>query len=537
MSYTKHEFKTGDKLYASQLNAMDDQIAKNEEDIGQLKTKAESFDEQIAKNEEATEQNKEDVEQLKTKAESFDEQIAKNEEATEQNKEDVEQLKAKAKSFDNAVLFTEQTLTEEQKAQVRANIGIVEDDEDVTVKNVEYTYDGNSDDDTKLFILNGQNYKAFVKVGDLPDGDLNLVGSHVEVGSSGGWSAYSFDITADMLEKQVAIDEWNTVSATVDGLIQILNTSPSKSVEHSLVLVCTRPGNYGVIIESWHETLYFPEAGIYFADFRAFAQHYVTSLSSSYNTVEVEENPAKYEGNEIQVFSKGVCIGDSITEGIFDYDDTNASIKQYSYPTVLKRMTGIDIVNAGISGATSQSWREASINSNTSNGRWVNNEWVRTTDTSTGSASLDYSGFDFAIIHLGINDTALIDQYGSIDAMVNALKTNIKNIIADVKSARRGIKIFLATIIPYRAMDNVYIYDPLNEKIREIANETEDVYLIDLTAYSECLKGTSYGYGWHLTALGYHKMATEIKSIISFTIKNNLESFKAVQFIGTECNM
>ena len=480
MNYTKHEFKTGDKLYASQLNEMDDQIAKNEEDI--------------------------------------------------------EQLKNNTESFDNAVLFTEQTLTEEQKAQARANIGIVleEDDEDVTVKNVEYTYDGNTEDDTKLFILNGQNRKAFVKVGDLPDGDLNLVGSHVEVDSSEGWSAYSFDITADMLEKQVAIDEWNTVSATVDGLIQILNTSPPKSVEHSLVLVCTRPGNYGVIVESWYESLRFPETGIYFADFKPVGgQHYVKSLSSSYNTEEVEENPAKYEGNEIQVFSKGICIGDSITEGIFDYNDTNASIKQYSYPTVLKRMTGIDIVNAGISGATSQSWREASINSDTSNGRWVNNEWVRTTDTSTGSASLDYSGFDFAIIHLGINDTALIDQYGSVETMVSALKTNIEVIISDLKSARNGIKIFLATIIPYRAMDNFYIYDPLNEKIREIANETEDVYLIDLTAYSECLKGTSYGYGWHLTALGYHKMASEISAYISYIIGQNLTDFKWVQFIGT----
>lgn len=446
-------------------------------------------------------------------------------------------IDVKLGKVDSAILFEPQTLTEEQKAQVRENIGIKsETEENVFIKKVEYTYDGNLDDDNKLSILNGANLKVFVKVSELPDGDLNLVGSHVEVNSSAEWSAYSFDITADMLEKQVDIDEWTSISATVDGLIQILNISSSKSVEHSLVLVCTRPGYYDVIVEAWHETLYFPEAGIYFADFRACGgQHYAKSFSSSYNIGQkAEENPAKYEGNEIQVFSKGICIGDSITEGIFDYNDTNASIKQYSYPTVLKRMTGIDIVNAGISGATSRSWREASIDSSTSNGRWVNNEWVRTTDTSIGSASLDYSGVDFAIIHLGINDTALIDQYGSIEAMVNAFETNIKNIISDVKLAKNGIKIFLATIIPYRALDSVYVYNPLNEKIREIANETEEVYLIDLTTYSECVKDTAYGYGWHLTALGYHKMATEIKSIISFTVKNNLENFKTVQFIGTE---
>ena len=36
MSYTKQEFKSGEKLYAAQLNAMDEQIGKNAEDVGKL---------------------------------------------------------------------------------------------------------------------------------------------------------------------------------------------------------------------------------------------------------------------------------------------------------------------------------------------------------------------------------------------------------------------------------------------------------------------------------------------------------------------
>ena len=36
MAYTKHNFKTGDKLYAAQLNEMDEQIAKNEEAVNSL---------------------------------------------------------------------------------------------------------------------------------------------------------------------------------------------------------------------------------------------------------------------------------------------------------------------------------------------------------------------------------------------------------------------------------------------------------------------------------------------------------------------
>lgn len=40
MAYTKHEFKSGEKLYASQLNEMDEQIAKNEEAVEEIKGKA-----------------------------------------------------------------------------------------------------------------------------------------------------------------------------------------------------------------------------------------------------------------------------------------------------------------------------------------------------------------------------------------------------------------------------------------------------------------------------------------------------------------
>lgn len=36
MSYTKHDFKSGEKLYAQQLNEMDEQIFKNTEETSKL---------------------------------------------------------------------------------------------------------------------------------------------------------------------------------------------------------------------------------------------------------------------------------------------------------------------------------------------------------------------------------------------------------------------------------------------------------------------------------------------------------------------
>lgn len=76
------------------------------------------------------------------------------------------------------------------------------------------------------------------------------------------------------------------------------------------------------------------------------------------------------------------------------------------------------------------------------------------------------------------------------------------------------------------------MFNFLLSEAAKLANATEDVFLIDLNEHSECRESTPYSY-IHLTALGYHRMATEIKAIISYTIKKNLNEFNTVQFIGT----
>ena len=61
-----------------------------------------------------------------------------------------------------------------------------------------------------------------------------------------------------------------------------------------------------------------------------------------------------YNGEEINTFSKILCIGDSLTEGVFNYmeNDTEKyqTIPKYSYPTQLGKMIGSEIVNKGHSG-------------------------------------------------------------------------------------------------------------------------------------------------------------------------------------------
>jgi lysophospholipase L1-like esterase len=441
-----------------------------------------------------------------------------------------QEIDEKLGKIDTAVLFEAQNLTEEQKAQVRENIGIVleEDDGGSSSTDISYTYDGDNESDAHTWVTVSNGARHLVKVSNVPDGEIDLIGAEVRV-LVPEWphANYTFIITSEMYSE-------------VSGLTQILyqDTASNDRVPIATIVICTKAGKYDIALNGWTEPLRFSEPGIYFMDGRAnWEGKYVESLFRS-ETGEAEENPAEYDGNEIQVFTRGLCIGDSITEGVFNHNEGQITIKKYSYPSVLKRITGIDIVNAGISGSTSKTWYEASLDSNTQWGRWVNNEWVwhvspETAEGDIVSTALDYSGYDFAFIHLGINDIYLMGAEATLDETVSTFETNIRNIINKLKAENMGIKVFLATIIPSYAYPGNTDFAAINEKIKEIANAIEDVFLIDLNAYSECSDSTPYSH-IHLTALGYHKMATEIKSLISYTIKQNLDKFKEVQFIGTE---
>jgi hypothetical protein len=146
--------------------------------------------------------------------------------------------------------------------------------------------------------------------------------------------------------------------------------------EFTVLCICTQPGWYNVTFDDWYEIINFPETGIYGYDKRTYGGNdYLKTFTFSATVTPEGENsgngtngskplsPIKYGGNEIQIFSRGICIGDSVTEGSFDDDANGIIAKRFSYPAILKRLTNIDIVNAGIAGATTATWYEASLNS------------------------------------------------------------------------------------------------------------------------------------------------------------------------------
>ena len=211
-------------------------------------------------------------------------------------------------------------------------------------------------------------------------------------------------------------------------------------------------------------------------------------------------NPCDFNGNDISVFKKIACIGDSITEGYFNKVNVSGGqvIQDYAYPAMLEKLSGSECVNKGTSGATSESW------------------W-------TDHSGDDFSGYDCAIINFGINDA--LQSVPEAD-----VRDAFANIIGALKTANTGIRIFIANVNPAYSRDAT-TYDAINAIIEDIAENTADCFFLDLTEYGHTV-GAGYVNG-HLTACGYRQLAQDYKAYISHIVRNNPEDFRFVQFIGT----
>ena len=443
-------------------------------------------------------------------------------------------------NISQAILYTPQDLTDEQKAQARANLGISENinsEPDEVITNYEYTYNGDTNDGVYDWVLNGSGHKMYAKLGELPEGTMNIVGSQITVTNHTNSSlTVHFTVTEEHLTRELSMYDGSMVAqATQTGFTQILQSVGYYSDYSSVLCICTRPGKYIVSFGGWVEWIDFAETGVYGFETRTWGGNEYTSHFTFTSTIQgsggtnCTNSPIDYKGNEIQAFTRGICIGDSVTEGTLDHSGGTMNKAGTSYPAILKRLTGLDITNAGIAGTTSKTWYETSLNSSTSWGDWVNNEWFWREPTGT---SLDYSGYDFAIIHLGINDIGNMGDT-TIEELLVDYEANIYNIINKLKEHNNRIKIFLATIVPSYAPSYNENYKAMNNKIRAIAEATANVYLLDLNDLSNLTMHSAYNV-YHPTAIGYVKMAEEIKALISYIISQNLDEFKDIHLIGTD---
>lgn len=236
-------------------------------------------------------------------------------------------------------------------------------------------------------------------------------------------------------------------------------------------------------------------------------------------------DPCNWKGTECSVFDNLLCIGDSITQGAPTPPDITPDPSKatrtvnnqimYSYPSSMKKQWGVECTNWGRSGSTSQGWYDY----------YSSNE-------------PSWSGHDGAIMLIGNNDYHLVDDLGGLTEETLPIasqrsKAAMMSIITKLKADNADIKIFICTLLP--GWDIGTSLSPLViQNIKDIAATEDNVYLIDLSKYSK-IKG-AYMYG-HPTAIGYNQLAREIGGAIGYTIINNPDEFKWIQFIGTEYAM
>jgi hypothetical protein len=108
-----------------------------------------------------------------------------------------------------AVLTAPQSLTEAQKAQARANLGISENvnpGPSEVITNYDYTYNGDTSDESYNWVLNGSGHKMFAKLGELPEGTMNIIGSEITVTNHTNSSlTVHFTVTEEHLTRELSM--------------------------------------------------------------------------------------------------------------------------------------------------------------------------------------------------------------------------------------------------------------------------------------------------------------------------------------------
>lgn len=218
-----------------------------------------------------------------------------------------------------------------------------------------------------------------------------------------------------------------------------------------------------------------------------------------------------YNGTAFSTFNKCLCIGDSLTYGGFNANDVDPDVgietlaQKYSYPTFLQKISGVTVDKVATGGVTSVAW------------------WNLYHDE-------DLSGYDCAIIQLGVNDASPSKLNGWTQASIDAFA----NIINKLKTENKNIKIFVATTIPAPAYRGGKI-DEVNAGIRQLVEDLDDVNVVlaDIQIYGHTYTSDGYNAG-HLTALGYNRLAKDYIALISYLIDIDKSNFRFIQFIGTD---
>ena len=237
-------------------------------------------------------------------------------------------------------------------------------------------------------------------------------------------------------------------------------------------------------------------------------------------------------------FSTITCIGDSLTQGVFNTSSGSIIVPKYSYPSALKRHTGVDTINLGI-GSMCASTQQA------------NDSWFDRAGQDPYNYLVSSNVGDAVIVALGTNDITMYGSFiGDVSTDIDVTdRTNnaqnsvggYANIIQWCKEQNPNVKVFCVTISNVRndaPASAVTERNAANEKIKAIA-DLLGCYVLDLagnfeTTFSDqqYFKST-YVTGSHNNALGYELRARQYAAMVDYTIEQHIDDFYNIQFIGT----
>lgn len=263
-----------------------------------------------------------------------------------------------------------------------------------------------------------------------------------------------------------------------------------------------------------------------------------------------EENPLKKTDFDIgfaRQLKSVTFVGDSYTQGNFDRTNGSAmtwdDVNYYSIPSVFGRLTGAEVHNSGISGATASDSEEA---------KTKNVSYLKLASMG-GRNFISESDKSIAYyIFLGINDSGSLGGFsGDVETDIDI--ENYENcnrdtsvgayayIIGKIRSIQPNAIIFCETpsnvISPYN-LTNSKIYTEVAPKVRQIC-EKLNCECVDMQMYFHPNEQdakewhNSHYNGGHPNALGYYEMAVAKASYIGWLIKNNPLKYRNIQFIGT----
>lgn len=228
------------------------------------------------------------------------------------------------------------------------------------------------------------------------------------------------------------------------------------------------------------------------------------------------------------IFKTIGVIGDSLASGEFESTDNDGNVVyhdyfEYSWPSILERLTGTKYNNYSRGGMTA---KEFYYDYATKNNCWNKNQ----------AYIIALGNNDYFVFGHPLGEAKDID-INNIDNSKDTFFGNLGRIINKLKSIEPRCRIFIVT--PQKRGEEML--DPL---IEFIANEMKKVvemfthlYLINMTHYAPIYDEEArktYAMGFHPNPIGYYAYALMVGNYIDYIIRKNPRDFFDITFIGTD---